>query len=52
MLGITTQQAAGQSMEGANPQPVGGRADVRGDALAELPGGLIGEGNGDDGMCR
>ena len=43
---MTAQQAVCQAVEGADPEAGGGEADQLTDASAELVGGLVGEGHG------
>ena len=48
-LGVSPQDLGGHRVEGAEPaQAFGGRADLGGDPLPHLLGGLVGEGDGED----
>ena len=46
-LGMAAQNARGERMEGAEPDPLGGAADHRLEPLAHLARGLVGEGDGE-----
>ena len=47
-LGMAAQHARADGMEGAEPQPVGGAADLAADPLPHLARRLVGEGDGQD----